>query len=948
MHNSQIDETAYGIILGLFAFILVFSVIPTPIAKAASAPYFSMTLTAPTSNPARRQWAQIIQNSFVQAGIDAHLVYMSFSQWSALLFGNTTCPAGTVSPISGGRNCPAPPFSQGGWDAGFIGNGGGTTLPDFGTQLVVFYRGDNPNFYPPSGQNYNWWTNSTYNGLANQYGQTFDPQARLGIAQEMVKIAADQRPGLIIEYPYSVYGFNPNFKPWGTTNAVTQTTAGIDWQHWQTGAVTTVNVAVTGDLDSVNPMPNGAQNSFYDRYMYGPTVAFAQNGAGALEEADARATGVYLNSIANKIVSSPDHLAYTISFKSHTFSDGVQVTADDYTFANMAAVITSVGYVASGTQISVVGTKDEFHYLNGTVDYVDNGVYQHGGSAPPGWVATSIWKSINSTAFSFTLPQIYLLADPLLTGTGAIPMHILEQIPFSQWTSSPLSGFTSGCTNGALWNTCSTGGISNHYFKVTWSTARYGGNGSYIAYGPIGDGAYIYHGYDSITQTATLVKYAGYWNATGLAALHEFTVDTVHVTHIVGKDAAIAAYGTGAGQINYLDSQYTFNKDDATALTNLGAMVAYSNDPANGWQEMPLNDASPVWGTGTATPLGHSTPSKAAFAAKEVRTAMSLLVPRQEIINTLLQGLASPGITQFFPTAGIIHAGDIYQGISPDLYDPTRALSYLAAAGYDTGVAPPSQGGQIIPTPPITVSNITLNVPNFFVGNTFTLNGGFSVIPSSVVDTYYVTLQRSLDGGTTWAPVALGTASAGGAYSISYSPQNTGNQWYRVFFSGVAATYHNGTAGPLRTLAVPGPSLVESYAPPQATHPCSHALATRSGTCAANSTDTQTSTLTALYVGSYSDLFSQLATGLNGAFNGLKTSTNAAIAALDTNIATLNNGLNNLQTTSAKQSDLTSLSGRIDTLNGQVSTLTTVAYAALAVAVVLGLLAIVLSRRKPS
>ncbi|HYC27050.1 MAG TPA: hypothetical protein VEB67_03415, partial [Nitrososphaerales archaeon] len=93
MRNSQLDDTAKGVILGIFAFILIFSAIPTPIAKAASAPYFSMTLIAPTSNPARRQWAQIIQNSFVSAGIDAHLVYMSFGQWLGLLLGNTTCPA---------------------------------------------------------------------------------------------------------------------------------------------------------------------------------------------------------------------------------------------------------------------------------------------------------------------------------------------------------------------------------------------------------------------------------------------------------------------------------------------------------------------------------------------------------------------------------------------------------------------------------------------------------------------------------------------------------------------------------------------------------------------------------------------------------------------------------------------------------------------------------------
>ncbi|HEY6283002.1 MAG TPA: ABC transporter substrate-binding protein [Nitrososphaerales archaeon] len=944
MRNTQFDDTAKGIMLGIFAFILVFSAIPTPIAKAASAPYFSMTLIAPTSNPVRRQWAQIVQNSFVSAGIDAHLVYMAFGQWLGLLLGNTTCPGGTTSPISGGRNCPEPPFAQGGWDVGFVGNGGGTVLPDFATQNVVFYRGDNPNFYPPNGQNDYWWRNSTYDGLANQYGNTFDTAARLPIAQKMVQIVAQERPGIVLLYPENLYAFNPNFKPWGTAGtAVTSSTAGLDWQHWATGSTTTLNVALTGDLDSVNPLPNGAQNSLYDRYMWGP----ANSGTGT-QETDARGTGVYINGVATSITSSADHLTYTENFIAHNFQDSVPVTADDYVFTTMAQSITAVGWVGSGTLATQLGTSEEFHFLNGTVDYVKAGVYQHGGSAPSGWTASSIWTSLSKTSFSFTLPAANLFANPLITTVNVLPMHALEHVSWAKWTSSPFSGFTSGCTNGADWSTCSTGGISNHNFKVTWNTATFGGNGSFIAYGPIGDGPYVYRGYDAVTQTATLVKFGGFWNATGLASLHQFTLDTIHIQHIAGKDAAIAAYGTSAGSIGFMDTNYQFTKDDAAALNGLGAHVAYVNDPANGWQEMPLNDANPIWGLGTATPLGQATPAKAAWAAKQVRTAFSLLVPRTQIVNILVQGLASPGITQFFPTAGIVHAGDIYQGISVDPYDQTKALSYLAAAGYNTGVAPPSQGGQIFPITPITVSNITLNVPNFFVGNSFTLTGGFPLIPSPIVGAYYVTLQRSLDGGTTWAPVVLGTVSAGGAYSISYTPLNTGNQWYRVFFSGVAVSYLNGSAGPLRTLAVPGPSLVESYAPPQATHACSHALATRSGTCAANSTDTQVTTATSLNVGSYSDLFGQLATGLNGAFNGLKTSTNAAIATLNTNIGTVNTGLNNLQSTSAKQSDLTSLSGRLDTLNSQVSTLTTVAYAALAVAVILGLLAIALSRRKPS
>lgn len=930
--------------LGLFAFILVFSAMPVPIAKAASAPYFSITLIAPTSNPVRRQWAQIIQNSFTSAGIDAHLVYMSFGQWLGLLLGNSTCgKAGAPPPLAvegaGAQNCPEPSFANGGWDAGFVGNGGGTVLPDFGTQNVVLYRGASANDFPPNGSNYYWWYNSTYNSLAADYGSNFNAQARLSDAQQMVKIAADQRPGVVIYYPLEIFAFDPSFKPWGTNNAITDTTAGLDWQHWATGSVTTVNAALTGGLDSVNPLPNPAQNSFYDRYLYGPPTS------GFLEEPDARGSGVYFDALANHVVQSADHLTYTESFKAHDFQDGVAVTADDYLFTTMAEVVTATAYVGSGTVGGILGNVNSFTFLNGTTDYVNAGAYQHGGSAPSATV-TSAWKSLNATAFSFTLPTPYLFTDPLITGGAAIPMHIYEQIPFADWQTSPLSGFTGGCTDGQdiMTTACAAGGLSQNNFKVTYSTARYGGNGSYIAYGPVGDGAYVYHGYNTITQTGTLVKFAGYWNATGLASMGEFTINTVNVVSIPGKDAAIAAYGN---PINFLDAQYTFNKDDATALTNLGAKVVYVNDPANGWQEMPLNDANTLWGTGTSTPNGVKDPAHASTYAKDVRTAMSYLVPRQEIVNSLVQGLGTVGITQFFPTAGVISPGDIYQGVSADPLNEQTALAYLASAGYDTGVNPIQLGGQIQTPPPVTVGSISISVPTFFLGNSFSVSGDFPLIPGSGVSTYYVTLQQSFNNGTTWSPVALGTATSGGAYSITYTPASTGQQMYRVFFSGVAAAYDNGTAGPLRAISVPGPALVESYSPPLATSPCS-GLAGAHATCAANSTDIQYSANTAMNVGTYGSLFTSLATGINSALTGLATSTQNSIATVNSNVQTLSNQMTSLSSGTAKASDVTALSAQVSSLNSQVSTLTDVAYAALAVAVILGLLAIALSRKKPS
>ena len=96
----------------------------------------------------------------------------------------------------------------------------------------------------------------------------------------------------------------------------------------------------------------------------------------------------------------------------------------------------------------------------------------------------------------------------------------------------------------------------------------------------------------------------------------------------------------------------------------------------------------PVFGTGVDTPLGKEDPSRAAEAARYVRQAISHLVPRQSIIDTILDGYGNPGVTTPFTTLTFGYDSSL----KPYSYDVTLAKSLLAAAGYDTGVPPPSKG----------------------------------------------------------------------------------------------------------------------------------------------------------------------------------------------------------------------------------------------------------------
>ena len=883
--HSTLNGSAKGAILGVVAFILVSSAFPLPaVAATSSGPLFSMTLLAPTSNPIRRQWAAIVTNSLDSVNIGASLVFVSFDVLLADLFG---CPSG----------CPPPTYANGGWDAGFIGDSS-SPLPDYGTQNAVLYRDTGPGDLPPIGSDYYFFDNATYNSDALTYNSQFNLAQRIPILQQMTSIILQQRPAMILFYEEAVYVWSSTMKSWGSNNIIDTAVANSDYTHWvSTNGGTTLNIGETGDIGGVNIWQTSAQNSYYSAYLF-----FSIQACG---ECFNPVTFSYYDGTVAGVSSSPDHLTWTVREKPHLFTDGVSVTSNDYIYSWMAQLLNDVGYVGEGTAQSLLGLSTQFTFLNGTSDYVVNGTFD-GHTAPSSFTATSTFKALNSTSWQFTMPASYLFTDPVITGVGATPLHLYDNYAFNTWSTGVLSGFTG-----------SSGGLSTGSFTYHYKTSIYGGsggdttlqagNGTGASYGPLADGPYIYHGYDPVALVGTMVRNPSYWNATALQAVGYDKIQTVHVVYINNKDAAEAALTNG--QVNFLDSNYEFNSQDVAALKSQGFTVDEDVDPSTGWQEMGLNMGNPVFGTGTATPLGSSNPAEAAFAARMVREAISYLIPRDYIVSQLLGGLGKPGMTQINPAFAYAYAA----GSAPDPYDPTMAKSFLAAAGYSTGVSPPSVSVNTGTSP--TISGVT--VPSFLLGNTFTLTGTFpvDVVLGAQSGGFAITLQESINGGANWTSVALGSTNAGGLFSVSYAPTASGSQEYRVFFTGLPENTVMGDG-------LNSPSQVESLVPPLAT------------TKPLNVTDTQYTSATTLSVGSLGSLLTQLESSINAGFSSLTNSTSAKISSLTTTV----NGLS---------TNVNSLSSQISTLNSNLNTTTDVAYAAVAVAIILGIAAIVLARRKP-
>ena len=93
--NRTSTKAFQGVLLGFLVFILLFSSISvaTPPVKAQTS-LFSITLLAPTTNPVRRQHAALIANALQSVGVDARVVYVTFSDLTARLFPSDTSKIG--------------------------------------------------------------------------------------------------------------------------------------------------------------------------------------------------------------------------------------------------------------------------------------------------------------------------------------------------------------------------------------------------------------------------------------------------------------------------------------------------------------------------------------------------------------------------------------------------------------------------------------------------------------------------------------------------------------------------------------------------------------------------------------------------------------------------------------------------------------------------------------
>lgn len=612
------------VLTGILILALVGSMIaPLTVVKAQHASIFSVTIIAPgNANLLRRQWTQVFASNLQQLGIDAKVVYLS---WTSV-YDRVLTPA----QADVGKT-----YDQNGFDVLALGYTPGT-VPE---PRQLYYGGD-PAFFAPTGQNYYLWNNTQSNSLLDQFITASSDSDKTSLLKQWQSVYYNEVPASQIIYQAAPAIVNP-----AIGNLYSPVTgAGEGWLYFnaqpypqlltRSDGKTSITYCSTSSItDLIPPL----SNSWYDTIVYTPIfdglaeVWPTMNGLSELE------TPALLTSWSH----SSDGFTWTFNCRQNvTWQDGQPFSADDVVFSLWALMNTATASQFVGYYQSVYGDNVKFTYSNGTSVTLGTGTRM-------GTITATDKNTVTATIPSIANGKPYADFEPFLLSlaNNIIPKHIFENIAPADWANSPF-------------NT----GVGTITIKgVTYN-------------GPVGTGPYKWVSYDPTAQVIHLQKYNNYWNATGLESMGLFNIKDYYIRYIADKTSALAALKNG--EVDMLDYNYNMQTD----------VVAGSIDPSwgrvlsltgVGRQEFGYNMQHPIFGTGVDTPVGKSDPSKAAEAARDIRVAFDYAIPRQLIINNLLAGYGDPAATPMLPSQPYYD-----NSITARPYDLSQARHYLELAGY--------------------------------------------------------------------------------------------------------------------------------------------------------------------------------------------------------------------------------------------------------------------------
>jgi ABC-type transport system substrate-binding protein len=184
----------FTLLISIFMILTPLSVFPANAVTCAGGlnPRLHFTLLVPTSNPARRAWAAIVQNSLQCVGFDVSRQEFPFSPD---IFARALAPP---------PNIVGKTYDQGGFDILFVGY-----------NLIIdpdpFQIYDSSQFSSLGGQNYYLWNNTQNDQLGRQIDATLDHDARLNLVKQWQQLAYDQLPSIPLLYTHEIVAFDSDY-----------------------------------------------------------------------------------------------------------------------------------------------------------------------------------------------------------------------------------------------------------------------------------------------------------------------------------------------------------------------------------------------------------------------------------------------------------------------------------------------------------------------------------------------------------------------------------------------------------------------------------------------------------------------------------------------------------------------------------------------------------------
>jgi len=298
------------------AVVLCLTVLPfvaNPVQAANPPAFFTISVLAPNTNPARNQWATLMVEQLPKIGIGVDV--FDHTGWAQ------------ISPRTWGHPgpYPIPTYAEGGYDIFFIGWGWGLDI-DF---VGLF---DTPSI-PPDGDNHYQYSVPEMDWALGNYSQAFVLADRIQYAHDIQALLYEDVPAATIVYPTDIFPHTTALDP-DSWSPLLWDSSYQDMAYWDIGD-TELHYGCPADFEDFHTFKT---ESVYDaqwtQQIYGGMVERTP------EAPYNNAFGPYLATT----FTSADGLTYQVQLDPDAkFADGVKCNASDVEFSYDLLINTDFG-----------------------------------------------------------------------------------------------------------------------------------------------------------------------------------------------------------------------------------------------------------------------------------------------------------------------------------------------------------------------------------------------------------------------------------------------------------------------------------------------------------------------------------------------------------------------------------------------------------------------------